>query len=315
VAGSPGPKGDPQTPSDSNPLIDGTAAPGTSALYSRGDHVHPTDTTRAALTQVVRYDAAQGLTANQQAQARQNISAPLRGQLAGLTLSTAGSSATFGIAAGEAADSTAAVLMQLTSAYTKTTVAWAVGTGNGALANGTFYHVFLIKRLDTGQVDALISLSPTAPTLPANYTLFRRIGSMRTGPTAQWVKFLQIGDKFLWDPPVTDVANAAIGAGGAGVIAITVPPGVVVTALFNAVATSAAAANFYLFSSPLVSGNTANNPSGNISMVGQTANVLTGGTFAIESNTANQIMVSSGAAATGFYLATLGWTDSRGRNL
>lgn len=36
------------TPSDAAPLVDGTAAPGTSALYSRGDHVHPTDTSRAA---------------------------------------------------------------------------------------------------------------------------------------------------------------------------------------------------------------------------------------------------------------------------
>jgi hypothetical protein len=68
-----GPKGDPQTPSDTNPLVNGTAAPGTSLLYTRGDHVHPTDTTRAALTQVVRYDTAQGLTANQMAQARSNI--------------------------------------------------------------------------------------------------------------------------------------------------------------------------------------------------------------------------------------------------
>jgi hypothetical protein len=42
-------------------------------LYSRGDHVHPIDTSRAALTQVVRYDTTQSLTAPQQAQARSNI--------------------------------------------------------------------------------------------------------------------------------------------------------------------------------------------------------------------------------------------------
>lgn len=85
LAGNPGPtgpqgpagaKGDPQTPSDVTPLINGTAAPGTSALYTRGDHIHPTDTTRAALTQVVRYDAAQTLTAAQKAQARANIDVP-----------------------------------------------------------------------------------------------------------------------------------------------------------------------------------------------------------------------------------------------
>jgi hypothetical protein len=35
--------------SGSNPLMDGVAAPGTSALMSRSDHVHPTDTSRAPL--------------------------------------------------------------------------------------------------------------------------------------------------------------------------------------------------------------------------------------------------------------------------
>lgn len=37
------------SPSNSVPLMDGTAAAGTSALYSRGDHIHPTDTSRAPL--------------------------------------------------------------------------------------------------------------------------------------------------------------------------------------------------------------------------------------------------------------------------
>lgn len=36
------------SPSASNPEMDGTAAPGTALTYARGDHVHPTDTTRAA---------------------------------------------------------------------------------------------------------------------------------------------------------------------------------------------------------------------------------------------------------------------------
>lgn len=36
------------TPSSANPQMDGTATPGISANYSRGDHVHPTDTSRAS---------------------------------------------------------------------------------------------------------------------------------------------------------------------------------------------------------------------------------------------------------------------------
>lgn len=38
------------TPSNSAPVMDGTAAAGSSALYARGDHVHPTDTSRASVT-------------------------------------------------------------------------------------------------------------------------------------------------------------------------------------------------------------------------------------------------------------------------
>lgn len=36
-------------PSNANPLMDGTATPGTSLLYAREGHVHPTDTSRAPL--------------------------------------------------------------------------------------------------------------------------------------------------------------------------------------------------------------------------------------------------------------------------
>ena len=48
-------------PATANPLMNGTAAPGASALYSRGDHVHPSDTTRAALTGAI---FTGGVTAN-----------------------------------------------------------------------------------------------------------------------------------------------------------------------------------------------------------------------------------------------------------
>jgi hypothetical protein len=57
--------------------------------------------------------------------------------------------------------------IKLASAITKTTGAWAVGSGNGALDIGTveatkWYYSYLIKRADTGVVDALLSLSPDA---------------------------------------------------------------------------------------------------------------------------------------------------------
>ena len=41
------------TPSSSNPLMDGTAAPGSSTNYSRADHVHPSDTSRVSTSTTV----------------------------------------------------------------------------------------------------------------------------------------------------------------------------------------------------------------------------------------------------------------------
>ena len=41
------------TAATANPLMDGTAAIGSSSKYAKEDHVHPTDTSRAAATTVV----------------------------------------------------------------------------------------------------------------------------------------------------------------------------------------------------------------------------------------------------------------------
>jgi hypothetical protein len=46
--------------SNTNPLIAGTAAPGTGTTFSRTDHVHPTDTTRAAAATTVNGHALTG---------------------------------------------------------------------------------------------------------------------------------------------------------------------------------------------------------------------------------------------------------------
>jgi hypothetical protein len=159
---------------------------------------------------------------------------PLKGHLYGLTLSTAGASTTFSVASGQAADSTGLALMRLGSTYNKTTAAWALGSGVGALDTGsisanTWYHAHLIQRVDTGVVDVLFSLSPTAPTLPTNYTLFRRIGSMRTNISAQWTRFIQDGNTFMWAAPVNDVQVANPGV-TAVTRSLTVPTGIRVLA-------------------------------------------------------------------------------------
>lgn len=247
-----------------------------------------------------------------------------RSYLAGLTLSAAGSTGTFGIAAGTAADSSNTAMMSLASAYTKTTSAWAVGTGNGSLDTGTiatssWYAVYLIERVDTSVVDVLITLetagSAPSPTLPTNYTLSRYIGSMKTDGSSQWVAFTQAGDEFLWSVPVFDI-NGTTAAASAILLTLTVPRGVVVNALFSASLLSNTANQAILFSSPAITDTAAVNTGtpGLSTTVTQTGQWLSA-TINIRTNTSAQIRARGSSAATNaIYGTTMGWVDRRGRD-
>lgn len=245
--------------------------------------------------------------------------------LTGLTLSTAGSSATFGIAAGYAADVTNAALMRLSSAYTKTTSAWALGTGNGgldtgAVANSTWYHVYLISRPDTGVVDVLFSLSASAPTMPTSYTFKRRIGSMKTNGSAQWVKFIQNGDTFMWDAPVNDVTATNPGT-SAVTRTVSTPLGVIVQGIFgidgfgNTSASNPAA----ILLSDLAQSDVAPGDATGFSLQtfsSTSASLELGAVALVYTNTSSQVrsrIQQSVAAVTVLIVNTMGWIDTRGK--
>jgi hypothetical protein len=245
---------------------------------------------------------------------------PLRSYLAGLTLSTAGSSTTFGVAAGVAVDSINVGFMSLASAYTKTTSPWAVGTGNGSFdgtgaapsATSGWYHVWLIKRPDTGVVDVLTSLSATAPTMPANYTMLRRIGSMKTNASFQWIGFIQQGDDFYWSISVADLSNVSINTTPT-LYTLSVPTGVRVKALLGGFFGNSAGIAYGLqINSPDIGGAivavyTSINP---ITQVSQGWGAFHGN-FA--TNASAQVSVVSNGPGL-LNIQTEGWTDTRGRD-
>ncbi len=147
------------------------------------------------------------------------------------------------IAAGKCRDSTDAVDMVLASALTKQgDAAWAVGTNAGAMDTGSLpsagtIHVWLIKRSDTGVVDALFSISATAPTMPANYDYKRLVGSYRTVVTTGHIingDWFGTGvlRTFMFDTPILDVNNATPGT-NAVTAALSTPGGIAVEAIFN----------------------------------------------------------------------------------
>lgn len=269
--------------------------------------------TAATNLSAVRY-ASQTLTPSQKAQARSNIAVPLFGHLYGLTLSTAGSSSSWTASAGEAADSTAVDLLVLGSSLQKNTGSWSLGINGGSLDTGTiantWYHAFIIKRTDTGVVDLLISLSATAPTLPANYTLFRRIGSLKV-ESSNFRKFLQVGDQFLWDVVSADISTSSQGT-SAVTYTLNTPNGIKTVALLRCYMTHASAGNVALLSSLDESDQAAAGSNFNVGGT-QAANGLSATSIQVLTNTSSQIRGRANAASTTLGGSTYGWIDTRGR--
>lgn len=247
---------------------------------------------------------------------------PLPGYLSGLTLSAAGGTATFGVAAGVGTDSGNAAMMLLSSAFTKNTNAWVVGSGNGALdtsaiAINTWYHVFLMRRTDTGVVDICISLSTSACTtggaIPSAYTQFRRIGSMKTDASSQWIKFIQVGDKFLWAAPPLDINVSNLGTSAATQTLSSVPTGIEVEALLN-VGYSNASIGTAIYLSPLSVNDQA--PSNTVAPGASLRNVVNSTNawhayFPIITNQSAQFRARSENNSTTLTVVVLGWNDRR----
>lgn len=244
------------------------------------------------------------------------------GFIYGLTLSNNSSDATndIDIAAGSARDSTDAVNLILSSGLTKRLDAtWSVGTGNGGLDTGsianTTYHVYLIKRSDTGVVDVLFSTSASSPTMPTNYDYKRRIGSIIRSSGAILL-FHQYNDNFVLDNRVADVAFSTLSgytAAGVATAMGSIPLGIQVRGIFSVyLAISSSSERVYITSmnetDTGVSG-------GYFTIVEDTANKDVMTDIEVEMNTNRQLRIRAayGVGVTAFDIMTRGWKDSRGR--
>jgi hypothetical protein len=238
--------------------------------------------------------------------------------LTGLALANDGTTpnTVIDIAAGVAADANNVELMRLKTAITKSIAStWAVGSGNGGLDTGTvaastWYHVWLIRRPDTGVVDALISTSATAPTMPSNYTQRRRIGSIFVNGSSNISLFTQNGDEFLWLTSVQDAINVSIGATNTPVT-LTVPTGVKVNALFNCFLISGAVDSGGVFNSLDQTETTI--IGGNQTLTTDAAGEGGSGLMNIRTNTSAQVRIISNATGTRYWINTNGWIDTRGK--
>jgi hypothetical protein len=235
------------------------------------------------------------------------------------------------ISEGECRDSTNAENLILASAITKRIdAAWAVGTDQGGLDGSesvdgtpdanTWYHIWLIKRSDTGVVDALYSESSSDPTMPTNYDYKRLIGSVLTDGSANIIAYASTevnggGLNIMWSDPPLDFSAVAQST-TAVTRTLTVPTGYVVKAQFN-VYFFISGANFQgIYFSPLsVTDEAASATAAPLLTVadssdGSVSSASTMGWVVCLTNTSAQIR--SRATGNGsLYLSTSGWEWSR----
>jgi hypothetical protein len=249
-----------------------------------------------------------------------------RGYLVGFAVSNNGSDATndLDIAVGKARNDDDTEDIILESALTKRLDAtWVVGNNEGGLDTGsiadTTYHVFAIKRPDTGVEDVLFSASASSPTMPTNYTKKRRIFSFqRVGGAIQL--FTQRGDDVELTTPVVDISNTAVGASADAVLA-SVPNGIVVEAHVNlAVMRASGAALLYARpktatdANPVGGAGAIASPGATVGLGSNTTTNSIHGVARIYTNTAQTIRVSAATSTCTVNTTTLGWTDRRGRD-
>lgn len=124
------------------------------------------------------------------------------------------------ISAGSAyADDGSNYLIALPVSSTKRVDAnWSAGSGQGGLDTGsvvssadpgTSYSFWLIANSSTGDVDALISASPTNPRMPPGFDKKKYIGSMIY--TTSWKMFTQFGNWFIYTTKVATINNVTLG--------------------------------------------------------------------------------------------------------
>lgn len=249
---------------------------------------------------------------------------PAPGALFGYTLQNNSGSPTTAIdfAAGQATDSTNTLYMTKGSALTKQlNNAWTAGTNagglfSGSMSNGT-YHCFVIENPTTGVVDAGFSTSVTASDHPTGFTFYRRVGSIIvTGGNI--VAFTQYGDLFRKTTRTTDF-NANPPNTSAQTVTLAVPTGIVVIAEINAgLGSSATTTTQVLFTALAETDSTLT--AGIISMGmngattgGTSISSSTAGEYIVPTNTSGQIRYRSTNTQPNLTIATVGWTDTRGK--
>jgi hypothetical protein len=243
-----------------------------------------------------------------------------RNYISGLKLTNDGGDTTndINVGVGECSTEDDTDRMTLSTDITKRLDAtWAVGDNQGGMESGTSldnqaYYVWLIKRSDTGVVDVLFSASSTAPTMPTNYDMKRRIGAImrKSGAILQ---FIQRGNYFHFATPQLDVDITNPGTSRVDRTLSSIPGGFPKVVLFNAYTVNSASVESVVIAEPTQLSLAPSATAAPLSnLLSPAAGVATTGRFELMCgsniiSTAHQL----GNANTTFRIASIGWIDFR----
>lgn len=246
--------------------------------------------------------------------------AVLRSWLAGLGMANSGTSPNteIDVSAGACADDTNAAMLVLSARTLDCATVGPNGLDAGSLAATTWYHVFAIGKTD-GTTAVLASTSLASPTLPAAYTLKRRIGSFRTDGSTFIRDFVQDGDLFQWATPTPDYIQTNPGS-TAILVTVSAPPGLRTQAHLQVVVEQSAtsAQVFTLLSDPSVLDIAATSNRSDLSPAGNNGGTswYVAGRADVMTDTSARVRarLSASDANTNLQINLLGWTDRRGKD-
>jgi hypothetical protein len=101
------------------------------------------------------------------------------------------------------------------------------GLDTGAEANSTWYYVWVIYNPTTDTVAGLLSISATAPTMPAGYTFKALVSAAYNNVSSNINGYYQVGNRYYWAPSY----NTIVIAGGVSTAIATIDCSAVVPSI------------------------------------------------------------------------------------
>jgi hypothetical protein len=200
------------------------------------------------------------------------------------------------------------IVKQIDSGFSEGTNAGGMDTGS--VAPNSVYYLWYIYKPSTNHIDAIFSLSKTAPTMPDGYTHKRRIMTVLTDAASHIRGFIQDGDRVTFKQPINDLAYAALASANRTAYVVTAPPNmqaiIRATMLWNGTVNDV----FTWFDSesrPDVQASITNFDLYVHNQYG-TGNIIKN----IKTDASKQIFGRGGSTSIYIDLTTLGWIDDRG---